>query len=258
VLASALAADLACALDAATFAERVTGFTLDAWQRAALRSGAPRMLWCITRQGGKSSVAAITALHQAVYAPGSTVLIVSPSQRQSGELHRKVMEAHRASGASAPAEAETLLRLELANGSRIISLPGRTDATVRGYAADLVIVDEASRVADDLYRSLTPMLAVRPGARLLALSTPYGKVGWFYREWQEGDDRWERTRVAADRCPRITAEFLAQERASMPGAWYRQEYECSFEEAEDAVFRVDDIRAAFSDDVRPLFGGDAA
>ena len=111
---------------------------------------------------------------------------------------------------------------------------------------------------DDLYRSITPMLAVRPGDRLLALSTPYGKVGWFYREWADGGDRWERTRVTAADCPRIDAVFLEQERASMPAAWYRQEYECSFGEAEDAVFRIDDIRAAFSDDVRPLFGGGAA
>jgi hypothetical protein len=253
-----IAADLACALDAAIFGEHATGFALDGWQRTALRSTAARMLWCVTRQGGKSATAALLALHTATYRPRSTVLLVSPSQRQSGELHRKVLDAFRATGAPAPAEAETALRLELTNGSRVVSLPGRTDATVRGYAADLVIVDEASRVPDDLYRSLTPMLAVRRGSRLLALSTPYGKVGWFHREWEDGGACWERTRITADQCPRISPEFLDQERQSMPAAWFRQEYLCSFEEAEDSVFRHDDIRAAFSDDVAPLFGGSAA
>jgi len=253
-----IAGDLAMGLDAVLFGEQATGFDLDGWQRLALRSASSRMLWCVSRQAGKSATAALLALHTAVYSPGSTVLLVSPSQRQSGELHRKVLEAYRALGAALPAEAETALRLELGNASRVISLPGRTDATVRGYAADLVIVDEASRVPDDLYRSLTPMLAVRRGSRLLALSTPYGKVGWFYDAWSDGGESWERIRVTADQCPRIAESFLAQERQSMPSAWFRQEYECSFEEAEDAVFRHDDIRAAFSDDVMPLFGRGAA
>jgi hypothetical protein len=48
------------------------------------------------------------------------------------------------------AVAESALRLELANGSRIVSLPGSGE-TVRGYSAPrLVIVDEASRVPDEL------------------------------------------------------------------------------------------------------------
>ena len=249
-----IASDLAMALDPAAFAARATGFTLDDWQRAALRTASPRMLWCVSRQAGKSATAALLALHTATYHPGSTTLLLSPSQRQSSELHRKVLDAHRALGSRATAEAETALRLELANGSRVVSLPGRTDATVRGYAADLVIVDEASRVEDALYHSLRPMIAVR-GGRLLALSTPYGKVGWFHHEWTEGGDAWERTRVTAYDCGRIASTFLDEERRSMPAAWFRQEYECSFEEAEDAVFRADDIRAAFSDEVRPLFGG---
>jgi hypothetical protein len=35
---------------------------------------------------------------------------------------------------------------------------------------------------------------------------------------------------------------------------YRQEYECSFEETEDAVFTQDMIDAAVSAEVKPLFG----
>ena len=47
----------------------------------------------------------------------------------------------------------------LANGSRIIALPG-TEKTIRGYAAaDLVVIDEAARVEDDLLTAVRPMLA---------------------------------------------------------------------------------------------------
>jgi hypothetical protein len=38
----------------------------------------------------------------------------------------------------------------------------------------------------------------------------------------------------------------------MTAARYRQEFECSFEESDDAVFRMDDFRAAYVDDVDEL------
>jgi hypothetical protein len=73
---------------------------------------------------------------------------------------------------------EPSLRLELENGSRIVSLPGKQD-TVRGFSGvRLLVVDEAARVPGELYFAVRPMLAVS-GGRLLALSTPFGTVRWF-------------------------------------------------------------------------------
>src|SRR5262249_58061446 len=82
---------------------------------------------------------------------------------------------------------ESVLRCELANGSRIVSLPG-TERTVRGYSkADLIIIDEAARVEDSLLVATRPMMAVSEGGgRLIALSTPAGKRGWFYEAWING------------------------------------------------------------------------
>ena len=96
--------------------------------------------------------------------PGHFLLLLSPSLRQSQELFKKVQDACRGLDNPAPLLAESALRLELANGSRIISLPG-TEGTVRGYSGvDLLIIDEAARVVDDLYYAVTPMLAVSQGA----------------------------------------------------------------------------------------------
>ncbi len=76
------------------------------------------------------------------------------------------------------------MTLRLENGSRIVSLPG-TEGTVRGFSGvALLIVDEASRVDDALYHAVRPMLAVSHG-KLVLLSTPWGKRGFFYREWAE-------------------------------------------------------------------------
>src|SRR5262249_4402408 len=135
-------------------------------------------------------------------------------------------------------------------GSRVIGLPA-SDGTVRGYSAvSLLIMDEASRVPDALYRAVRPMLAVSRG-RLVAMTTPFGKRGWFFEEW-ESKSRWERIQVTADQCGRIDPAFLAEERQALGPRWFRQEYGCSFEDVVDAVFAYADIEAALAGPVAPL------
>jgi intein/homing endonuclease len=143
----------------------------------------------------------------------------------SGELFRhKMMWLYERLGRPVKATQETALTLMLANGSRVVSLPG-SEAGIVGYSAvSLLVIDEAARVPDTLYYSVRPMLAVSQG-RLAALSTPLGKRGWFYEEWT-GANRWDRVRVEASSCPRISPEFLAEERKALGDRWYRQEYEC--------------------------------
>lgn len=233
-----LAADLAQAVDPALVFD-AAGMEPDPWQAEVLRSAAPRLLLNCHRQSGKSTVAAGAAIHTAVYEPGSLTLILSPSQRQSGELFRKAKGLYREMGKPVPPVQESALRLELATGSRIVSLPGK-ESTVRGFSsASLLIVDEAAKVEDDLYRTVRPMLAVS-GGRLLALSTPWGKSGWFFEEWTEGDG-WKRVTVTADQNPRISPEFLEEERQALGESWFRQEYMCSFEDQEGALFSSEEI-----------------
>jgi len=97
------------------------------------------------------------------------------------------------------------------------------------------------------------MLAVS-GGRLVALSTPWGKRGWFYEEWERGQG-WERTRIVAEQCLRIPADFLAEERRTMPLIWFDSEYGCLFGETVNSVFRGEDIEEMFAQDVQPLFPG---
>jgi hypothetical protein len=229
----------------------LAGLTPDPWQQSLFRSQASRLLLLCSRQAGKSTVAAALALHVALLQPRAPVLLLSPSMRQSGELFRKVLDIFNALGRPMPVVAESALRLELANGSRVVSLPG-DEATVRGFSGvALLVIDEAARVADSLYYSVRPMLAVSQG-RLVTLSTPFGKRGWFHDEWF-GQGNWERVKITAEQCPRIPPDFLAEERRALGERWYRQEYLCSFEDTIDAVFAYADIQAALSNDVKPLF-----
>lgn len=255
------AADIARALDPSRLLSAGIDGTPDPWQRRVLRSAAKRTLLLITRQGGKSTAAAAKALHKALYTPGSLVLLLSPSQRQSGEIFAKVVSLYRAAGEPVETTKLSALHMHLANGSRVQALPG-TEKTVRGFSGvDLLIIDEAARVEDGLYYSVRPMLAVS-GGELVALTTPWGKRGWFYHEWteQHGGDPWQRVRITAEECPRISEAFLEEERRKMPRAWFESEYLCRFTDTEDQVFTGEDIEAAFSDDVPLLFGeaGDGA
>jgi hypothetical protein len=246
-----LAEDLKLALDRVSFAQKA-GLEPDPWQRDLLESSSDRILLNCCRQSGKSTMTAIVALHRALYHPGSLILCLAPALRQSQELFGKVLGFYRDLDRPIPAQAERKLSLELENESRIVTLPG-TEKTIRGFSgAALLIVDESSRVADELYFAVRPMLAVSGGA-LMMLSTPYGKRGVFFEEWTGGLG-WERYEVPASRCPRISEEFLEEERASLPPFIFRQEYECSFEETDDQVFTTDMIDRAVTDEVKPLLG----
>jgi hypothetical protein len=247
--------DLQLALDRASFA-RAVGVEPDPWQEKLLRSSADRVLLNCSRQSGKSTVSAIIALHCALYYPGSLILCLAPALRQSQELFAKIAGYYRDLGRPVLPQGERKLSLELENGSRIVTLPG-SEKTIRGFSgASLLIVDEASRVEDELYFAVRPMLAVSGGA-LMMLTTPYGKRGVFYEEWTSGHG-WDRYEVPASQCPRISVEFLQEERQTLPPWVFRQEYECSFEETEDQVFTTDMIERAVSSDVKPLFFGEAS
>ncbi len=87
-----LADDLRYALDPVAFAAEALGLELDQWQREVIASTKKRDLLNCSRQAGKSTTAAVLGLHEALYRPGSLTILVSPSQRQSSELFRKIIE----------------------------------------------------------------------------------------------------------------------------------------------------------------------
>ena len=255
---------------------QAAGLSPDPWQQAFLSFDLRRTLLLVTRQGGKSTATAAKALHTAIFhqsrqdgsrrrQAGARVLAVSPSERQSKLLLERAADLYIASGKPGSAENPLVAinkhEMHFQQGGSILALPG-SEKTVRGYTADLVIIDEASRVDDGLYFSVRPMLATTGGS-LVALTTPWGKRGFFFEAWMDenpsgeptGQGGWHRIRATAHDCPRITPAFL-EERRKMPEAWFRSEYLCQFTDTLDSVFRYEDIQAAFSELVEPLsFGG---
>jgi len=233
------------------WARRALGFDADAAQARVLSSRSKRVLLNCTRQWGKSTVTAAKAVHQAYLNPESLTIAVSPTARQTGEFLRKAEGFVRKLRLPVKGDGDNEMSLAFPNGSRIVGLPG-SEATVRGFSAvALLLIDEASRVSDDLYLALRPMLAVS-GGTLWLMSTPHGKRGFFYEAWANGGDTWERVMVRAEDCPRIPASHLEEELLTMGERMYRQEYGCEFTDATCGVFDLDLVEAAFTSEFEPL------
>lgn len=238
--------------DAVEFARTQLGLIPDDRQCEVLRSTAKRGILNCTRQWGKSTVAAAKALHRAFATPRCLVLVASPGERQSAEWMRKAGDMLARMGIARRGDGDNSISLLLPNQSRIVGLPG-TEATVRGFSAvSMLLIDEASRVDDAMYKALRPMLAVGDGD-LWLMSTPNGKQGFFYESWEHGGDDWLRVRVPATECPRISKKFLEEQRSVIGDAWFRQEHLCEFVDGTVGVFDRDVVERAIDDDVEPLW-----
>jgi hypothetical protein len=232
---------LMCGVEPAYFMSKAFKMKPDRWQRELLSAVSKKIILLCSRQAGKSTACATLALHTALFKKSALVLILSKAGRQAVETFKKIklgLTFIKESGIGGIAH-ETQTSLKLSNGSEIISLPGKQES-IRGFSSvSLIIIDEASQVPDDLYKSVRPMLAVSKGT-LVALSTPWGKRGWFHNSWANGEN-WHRIMITADDCPRITPEFIQEEINEIGEWWVRQEYFCEFVDAEDQVFSHQDI-----------------
>jgi hypothetical protein len=238
--------------DPVAWTRDVVGLEPDTHQTTVLASAETRILLNCSRQWGKSTVAAAKAAHRAIFYPHSNIIVASPTLRQSGELVRKMASMLDLAAVKARPDGVNRLSLLLPNKSRIVGLPG-TEATIRGFSAvDLLIIDEAARVRDDLYSAARPMLATRGGSIML-LSTPFSQRGFFYEEWRSKSP-WSRIAVKATDCPRISAAFLAEERLHLGEKWFKQEYMCEFLPNRYQIFSRELLEAALDPTIEPLPG----
>ncbi len=223
--------------DPVLFAEVLLNFHPFPYQAELLRDESKRIVACWGRQTGKSTTVAVKAVHRAFCNEEQTILIASPSHRQSLLMYNRVRRLLSRS---------TILRrsvvrmsrdsLTLANRSSITALP-MAEERLRGYTAHMVIVDEAaftpSRVIVEV---LMPMLAATDGT-LMLVGTPWGKDHIFYRAFTSGE--WSVHHVRSSQCPLISREFLERQRRLMTVEEYMREYDAEFVESRACYFPQD-------------------
>ncbi len=228
-LLPAEADELAVALDPSLVLVKA-GITPDSWQEGFLRSRAPRRLVMVHRQGGKSTVSAALAAWVLVFEAPADVIIISKSLPQAEETHRKAVGLLRAFAPHVGISAESTRTLKTDAGSRCVTVPGSDDA-VRSFSAPrLVILDEASRIPDAAYYAVRPLFVAAPDGRLVCITTPKYREGWFFEEWTAGGAEWERFCLPAPDNPRISREFLEQERQKNEEA-FKMDYLLEFGES---------------------------
>jgi hypothetical protein len=139
--------------------------------------------------------------------------------------------------------------IEVHDGGRIIALPGADDSAVRGLSIEnggVALIDEASRVSDELFRAITPMLARHADTGwLIAISTPWIKGGFFFDLDRAQDRAWNYIAVKASEAGILRSDLLAAERRVLGEQAYLREYELEYDSTESLFFDQDAIAAAF-------------
>ncbi len=226
-------------LDVVSFAERVLRVKLFAYQAELLRDSSKRLVAVMGRQSGKTTTIAVKAIYLAVVNDGVTVLITSPSLRQSMIMFSRISAFVFTSPLKSQVVRSTRTTVQFDNRSEIIALPA-SENFLRGYSAFCVICDEAAFMPEEMIINVIfPMLSTTDGIAIF-LSTPWGRDHFFYRAFMNPD--YSVHRVKSSECPLIKPEFLEEMRRTMTDQTFRMEYEAEFVEAANAYFPQDLIR----------------
>jgi phage FluMu gp28-like protein len=200
-----------------------------------------------SRQVGITTTIAHEAVWKAFTTNKRVILIVSPSQRQSGIVMGKIRAIVNANTRLSTLVARSSnTELHLRNGSMIAATPNNPDR-IRGYTANDIYLDEAAHFLNDepVMRAIKPMLIATQGT-FTVISTPFGKRGLYWEQYKLAVDK-----KADDReikayefhpstiSPLITSEDLERERQNLTELEFKQEYEGEFIEEADVYLTTD-------------------
>lgn len=230
------------------FVEEFIGVEPFDYQKEFLDSDSNRKLFVAGRRVGKSRSAAWKALWYAITHSDAEVLLTAKTQRQSMELFRQIKSEIRSSKAEEDEwgiQRETRTEVNFSNNSRIVCLPlGRDGSNIRGYGADLLIVDEAAYVPEDIFQEvLMPFLAVGEN-QFVMISTPRGKRGFFwkrYDEAQRGENRYFVQQVPTWENPRVPEQWVENQKKNLTPMQFKREIRGQFDENADAYFTEEEV-----------------
>lgn len=281
-LKRSLAIDLIDTLDPTEYLRRLD-YDPYVWQvfvLEAIKQGYTRIHINGVRQGGKSTVTAGVPAYVSKIEKALS-LIYAPSDDQSKDDIERVKEFIYRDESYPPLVLDSREHIKLPNGSYVRAHTS-TAKTKRGKSMPRVIVfDEAAYIEDPLYKTVRPMLTENPTCVVIALSSPNGRDGWFYRAskskrwlrimvkapWDlneygelveaEPEEKFQKRMLAkgihAFYSPRHRdVEFMLEELDEHGERWFRQEYLCEYVEPEDLVFDYDDVERMFGQKVDPI------
>lgn len=191
------------------------------------------------RRWGKTKLVAYLAFREMLL-PNRQVWIVAPTsdltQKAFTEIVKFIGKMYEPGEYRITTKPYTKLRM--ANGSWIECKTADNPVSLIGEEVDLLIIDEAARLAPMTYdRELAATTMTRNG-RTIFISTPKG-LNWFYHKYKqvsEADDGFVWNAPSSDN-PLNTPKWLEKLRKSLPEEIYNQEYNASFIDGASSVFR---------------------
>ncbi|MGA8749221.1 MAG: terminase family protein [Pseudolabrys sp.] len=211
-------------VDPALWMNEVLGISPHDWQKIFLRAPRGASIAVLTaRQVGKTTAAAVGIAHSAMFMPGSLSVIACPAQNQSAEALRKVREMVLKAGAELTTD--NVFKLEIANGSRVLALPGTQDS-IRGLTVDAwIAADEAAQLDPAIMAALHPM-RTQTHARFAMLSTAWSYTDPFWSVWAGDDPSWIRIAATLDVAPDLIApEVVERARRQLSEDDFKREYQ---------------------------------
>jgi hypothetical protein len=202
---------------------------------------------------------AVIALHEAFIAPDRLTLVVSATDDAAKRLLAEV--ALLASGPLLAGSVvdESKSRLVLTNGSQVVSVPA-SEKQVRGFAADLLIIDEAAFV-DEAVWNAARFTTVARGGRIVLASTPYGRRDRFFAvaffAGLAGTPGIEAFQWPSTASPLVSAEVLEEWRPTMTDRAYRSEILAEWVDDAGAYFSTAELEAMRSESLELLRPSDA-
>lgn len=158
-------------------------------------------------------------------------MIVSAGLRQSMILFDKIVYfADNSIAAKALMNYRTRTKVKFATGSEIVALPcGRDGSTLRGYTADMAILDEANFIPRTVIDSvIRPTTITRPDARLIMISTPWMKDHPFYEALSKPELGFKTYTWPTSKNPSVSAKRLEAERQTIGEYDFNREYNAAF------------------------------
>lgn len=184
------------------------------------------------RRWGKTMMSGAIAM--AAAATGNEVAWVTPTYKQSRPIWRWAVSANNGIGEVSRTER----MISYGRGYLGIYTADNADS-MRGSAFNLAIIDEAAKMADDVWSDvILPTLADHNGDAIL-ISTPRGR-NWFWREWMRGKNDGKHTASfqapsSANPSANIRAAF-ERARQTVSERTFRQEWLAEFVEDGGGVF----------------------
>ena len=193
------------------------------------------------RQVGKSIMVEQELLRFAVNYKGTISACVCPTLSQARKMFQDIIYCIIDSGVVAKKN-ETLLEIDLINGSKIFFKSAEQKDSLRGYTiSGILCVDECSFIQDDVFYGLLLAWTNVHKAPILLTSTPKFKQGFYYNYWNIGLDKDNEDVISIDfndfdTSVLLSPEKLEQYRTMLPKGQFLTEYMGEFLDTQSIVF----------------------